>query len=235
MMWGITWSNAWACGEGWCHIQSIGTFLFELLYPTVLLCFCLRLSHDTSQFHLDFFWTYPLFRSRLFSFYIFVNLLLFLLLLSFRFLTLWLEETGYGFSFLKLLILVLWLSIWSIPKDIVCPRTMCIVLLVTKSFVSNSFSVRMIDDVTENDKLESSAIFVSPSISLFKSVDICFVYLDAGMLFAYIFILSSSVSLLCDTGHGTQDFMHAKWVLCPTQPFLHLFDELDPFIFFTHL
>lgn len=31
---------------GACHIQSIRTFLFELLYPTVLLCFCLRLSHD---------------------------------------------------------------------------------------------------------------------------------------------------------------------------------------------
>lgn len=83
-------------------------------------------------------------------------------------------------------------------------------LLVTKSFVSNSFSVRMIDNVIENDKLESSAIFVSPSTSLFKSVDICFAYLDAGMLFAYIFILSSSVSLLCGTGPGTQDFMHAK-------------------------
>lgn len=79
------------------------TFLFELLYPTVLLCFCLRLSHDTFQFHFDFLWTYSLFQSRLFSFYIFVNLLLFLLLLLSRFLTLWLEETGYGFSFLKFL------------------------------------------------------------------------------------------------------------------------------------
>lgn len=83
-------------------------------------------------------------------------------------------------------------------------------LLVTKPFVSNSFSVRMIDNVIENDRLESSAIFVCPSISLCKSVDICFVYLDAGMLFAYVFILSSSISLLCGTGHGTQDVMCAK-------------------------
>lgn len=60
----------------------------------------------------------------------------------------------------------------------------------------------MIDNVIENDRLESSATFISLSISLFKSVDTYFVYLDAGMLFAYIFILSSSVSLLCGTGHG---------------------------------
>ena len=155
------------------------------------------------NFALNFFFDPRSLKSMLFNFHMFVNFIIFLLLLIYNFIPLWSEKTWDDVNLLKFFktcyviynviypekSIYTWeegafFCCWVLDKYLFGP-------LVYTGVQLCSFLIDLCLDVASIIKsgvFKSPAITVWLSISLFRSVDICFICFGALMLCVYIFI-----------------------------------------------